>query len=138
MGGVSNLIRNTNIFIRLTQKLMGYLSELAVVNQDKYFYTGKLMSKLFLDNSQTKEDLETKSQSAINDNLLDSLKYNFIKSSQSNRIKDFVHFPYFLECEILKMMKQGKSAGAKRILDEIRLLPKAALYKNLYAPLKTL
>lgn len=130
-GTITNMIRDNLVPFHSKTDIQEYYKTLPVFNEDKIFYTSKMIENIF-DNLEnpTKNNKNTK-----NDNT--KLNDEYYKKVKENRMEAFSHSSYANEQKVSETIRIGDKENAKRILKEINLTPHAKLavdtirsYKN--------
>lgn len=130
-GTITNMIRDNLVPFHSKTDIQEYYKTLPVFNEDKIFYTSKMIENIF-DNLEnpTKKNKKTK-----NDNT--KLNDEYYKKVKENRMEAFSHSSYANEQKVSETIRIGDKENAKRILKEINLTPHAKLavdtirsYKN--------
>ena len=130
-GTITNMIRDNLVPFHSKTDIQEYYKTLPVYNEDKVFYTSKMIENIF-DNLEnpTKNNKNTK-----NDNT--KLNDEYYKKVKENRMEAFSHSSYANEQKVSETIRIGDKENAKRILKEINLTPHAKLavdtirsYKN--------
>ena len=130
-GTITNMIRDNLVPFHSKTDIQEYYKTLPVYNEDKIFYTSKMIENIF-DNLEnpTKNNKNTK-----NDNT--KLNDEYYKKVKENRMEAFSHSSYANEQKVSETIRIGDKENAKRILKEINLTPHAKLavdtirsYKN--------
>lgn len=130
-GTITNMIRDGLVPFHKKTEIQDYYKSLPFYDEDKIFYTSKMIEYLF-DNS-------IKDNYSIENNDKDVQKQNdeYYKKIKENREESFSHSSYANEQKVSETIKIGDKENAKRILKEINLTPHAKLavdeirsYKN--------
>lgn len=129
-GTVTNMIRDRLVPFHKKAEILDYYSKMPVFDEDKIFYTSKLIENIF-DNVERSYKINDDYE---NSNLVKDEYYSKIKQ---NRIESFSHSSYANELKVSETIKNGDTENAKKILNEINLTPHAKLavdeirsYKN--------
>lgn len=129
-GTVSNMIRNGIVPFHKKTELQEYYANLQIFNEDRIFYTSKLIENLF-------DDIYLDATPNYTNIVNFKSKDEYFEKVKQNRINVFSHSSYANELKISETIKNGDTENAKRILNEINLYPHAKLavdeirsYKN--------
>lgn len=130
-GTITNMIRDGIIPFHKKTIALGYYKQIPFFNEDRIFYTSKLIENVF-DKAQTDFKIEEKE-----DIVIDKQKREYNSNVKQNRINSFLHSSYTNELRVIETIKNGDTENAKIILNEINLTPHAKLaidairsYKN--------
>ena len=127
--GVSALIRRQGLPLRLKKELTKHFCGLAVIDDDRFYYCGKLLELIFA--GQPRE--QDKKTLDVPDTAIDK---SWFDNTYSNRLSQFRHPPYFLEQEICRLITLGDKKSFEAILHEINSRPRARLSKDALRSLK--
>ena len=130
-GTITNMIRDNLVPFHSKTDIQEYYKTLPVFNEDKIFYTSKMIENYFDNIGNIIQD--------NNNHKSDNKKLNdeYYKKVKNNRMEAFSHSSYTNEQKVSETIRNGDKENAKRILKEINLTPHAKLavdsvrsYKN--------
>lgn len=128
-GHVNSTIRLKKLPIKLKSKLITYYDNLPVIDNNRYYYFGKLLENLF---GTTLEEgtKENSSEEGV------FLPEEYFVNTVQNRESLFHHPPYFLEQELLSKIRIGNLKDSLMILKEINSLRRPKLSKDTLRSIK--
>ena len=130
-GTITNMIRDNLVPYHSKTDIQEYYKTLPVFNEDRIFYTSKMIENYFDNIGNIIQD--------NNNHKSDNKKLNdeYYKKVKNNRMEAFSHSSYTNEQKVSETIRNGDKENAKRILKEINLTPHAKLavdsvrsYKN--------
>ncbi len=113
------LIRSEALPIWLKPALFEYYSSLPVADDNRYYYSGKLLEDLC-------SSMEPAAQNAAAP-ADDGIQKSYFENTYGYRMKQFQHPPYALEQEICRLIANGDKENSANILAEINAAPRALL-----------
>ncbi|HWR22294.1 MAG TPA: AraC family transcriptional regulator [Feifaniaceae bacterium] len=116
---VLRLIRSEALPIWLKPSLVEYYSSLAVADDNRYYYSGKLLEDL----CGAMEPAAAQFAAPADDGIQKS----YFENTYGYRMKQFQHPPYALEQEICRLIANGDKENSANILAEINAAPRALL-----------
>lgn len=130
-GTITNMIRDNLVPYHSKTDIQEYYKTLPVFNEDRIFYTSKMIENYFDNIGNIIQD--------NNNHKSDNKKLNdeYYKKVKNNRMEAFSHSSYTNEQKVSETIRNGDKENGKRILKEINLTPHAKLavdsvrsYKN--------
>ncbi len=125
-GDIQRIIRAQKLPLGKREQLTLHLKSLPLLTEDNYFYTGKLMEKLFSGGEQLP---------AHSPDLTPDMGKPYFQQTYENRMAQFQHPPFFLEQEEVRLIRHGDRENALKVLSEINRLKRATLARD---PLRSL
>jgi hypothetical protein len=117
---ILRLIRSEALPIWLKPVIFEYYSSLPVADDNRYYYSGKLLEELC-------SDMEPETVAASPSSSDDGIQKSYFENTYSYRMKQFQHPPYTLEQEICRLIANGDKENSASILAEINAAPRALL-----------
>ena len=113
------LIRSEALPIWLKPALFEYYSSLPVADDNRYYYSGKLLEYLCGSMEPAAENTAAPADGGI--------QKSYFENTYGYRMKQFQHPPYALEQEICRLIANGDKENSANILAEINAAPRALL-----------
>ena len=114
------LIRSEALPIWLKPSLFEYYSSLPIADDNRYYYSGKLLEELC-------GKLRPEASKATIAPADDGIQKSYFENTYGYRMKQFQHPPYALEQEICRLIANGDKENSASILAEINAAPRALL-----------
>ncbi len=125
-GEIQRLIRTLGLPLNKREQFSTHCKSLPLITEDNYFYTGKLLEKLFSGG---------KKMPAPSPVPTPDVGKPYFEQTYENRMAQFQHPPYFLEQEEVRLIRHGDRENALTVLSEINRLKRATLAHD---PLRSL
>ncbi|WP_105619292.1 AraC family transcriptional regulator [Vallitalea okinawensis] len=122
-GELNTIIMNNKLSIKHKTNFSKYYNSLPLIDQNRYYYSGKLLEQLIHPTNLITIDDDSEEEETF---IPDEYFINTVENRQSM----FHHPPYFLEQELVNKIKEGNIKQAKSILNEINRLKRAKLTDN--------
>lgn len=117
---ILRLIRSQALPIWLKPTIFEYYSSLPVADDNRYYYSGKLLEELC-------RGIGPETAAVSSTSTDDGIQKSYFENTYSYRLKQFQHPPYALEQEICRLIANGDKENSASILAEINAAPRALL-----------